>query len=111
MLWKGFQRPKRLELERETLTDRFGRFYAQPFERGFGTTVGNAIEAATCAPKPCPATTAGGPPASTPQPFATRTVSESYASGQDFYAALGFEEQPEFLSIVVGTWLDNDANR
>jgi DNA-directed RNA polymerase subunit alpha len=43
MLWKGFQRPKRLEFERETLTDRFGRFYAQPFERGFGTTIGNAI--------------------------------------------------------------------
>jgi DNA-directed RNA polymerase subunit alpha len=32
-----------LEFERETLTDRFGRFYAQPFERGFGTTVGNAM--------------------------------------------------------------------
>ncbi|MDO8680588.1 MAG: DNA-directed RNA polymerase subunit alpha [Acidobacteriota bacterium] len=43
MLWKGFQRPKRLEFERETLTNRFGRFYAQPFERGFGTTVGNAL--------------------------------------------------------------------
>jgi DNA-directed RNA polymerase subunit alpha len=43
MLWKGFQRPKRLEFERDTLTDRFGRFYAQPFERGFGTTIGNAI--------------------------------------------------------------------
>jgi DNA-directed RNA polymerase subunit alpha len=43
MLWKGFQRPKRLEFERETLTDRFGRFSAQPFERGFGTTVGNAM--------------------------------------------------------------------
>jgi DNA-directed RNA polymerase subunit alpha len=43
MLWKGFQRPKRLEFERETLTERFGRFYAQPFERGFGTTVGNAM--------------------------------------------------------------------
>ena len=43
MLWKGFQRPKRLEVERETLTDRFGRFHAQPFERGFGTTVGNAL--------------------------------------------------------------------
>ncbi len=43
MLWKGFQRPKRLEFERETLTDRFGRFSAQPFERGFGTTVGNAV--------------------------------------------------------------------
>src|SRR6188474_1588344 len=43
MLWKNFQRPKRLELERETLTDRFGRFHAQPFERGFGTTIGNAL--------------------------------------------------------------------
>src|SRR5262245_59418857 len=43
MLWKGFQRPKRLDVERDTLTDRFGRFHAQPFERGFGTTVGNAL--------------------------------------------------------------------
>ena len=43
MLWKGFQRPKRLEFDAETLTDRFGRFYAQPFERGFGTTIGNAL--------------------------------------------------------------------
>src|SRR6187399_3214470 len=43
MLWRGFQRPKRLEFERDTLTDRFGRFYAQPFERGFGTTIGNAL--------------------------------------------------------------------
>jgi DNA-directed RNA polymerase subunit alpha len=43
MLWKGFQKPKRLEAERETLTDSFGRFFAQPFERGFATTVGNAL--------------------------------------------------------------------
>ena len=43
MLWKSFQRPKRLEYEADTLTDRFGRFHAQPFERGFGTTVGNAL--------------------------------------------------------------------
>lgn len=43
MLWKGFQRPKRLECDADTLTDRFGRFYAQPFERGFGTTIGNAL--------------------------------------------------------------------
>ena len=43
MLWKGFQRPKRLEFDRETLNDRFGQFYAQPFERGFGTTIGNAM--------------------------------------------------------------------
>jgi DNA-directed RNA polymerase subunit alpha len=43
MLWKGFQKPKRLETETETLTDTFGRFTAQPFERGFATTVGNAL--------------------------------------------------------------------
>jgi DNA-directed RNA polymerase subunit alpha len=43
MLWKGFQKPKRLEVDRETLTDTYGRFYAQPFERGFGTTIGNAL--------------------------------------------------------------------
>ncbi|MBI2679259.1 MAG: DNA-directed RNA polymerase subunit alpha [Candidatus Koribacter versatilis] len=43
MLWKGFQKPKRLATDTETLTDRYGRFWAQPFERGFGTTVGNAL--------------------------------------------------------------------
>src|SRR4026209_1217451 len=43
VLERGVRRPKRREFERETLTERFGRFYAQPFERGFGTTVGNAL--------------------------------------------------------------------
>ena len=43
MLWKGFQKPKRLEVDRDTLTDHYGRFTAQPFERGFATTVGNAL--------------------------------------------------------------------
>src|SRR5574337_230626 len=43
MLWKGFQKPKRLAADVETLTDRYGRFTAQPFERGFGTTIGNAL--------------------------------------------------------------------
>ena len=28
-----------------------------------------------------------------------------------FYATLGFRPQPQFLSAVVGTWLDNEANR
>src|SRR5713226_8321710 len=42
-LWKGFQKPKRLDVESETLTGTYGKFYAQPFERGFGTTVGNAM--------------------------------------------------------------------
>jgi DNA-directed RNA polymerase subunit alpha len=43
MLWKGFQKPKRLEIDRDSLTDTYGRFFAQPFERGFATTVGNAL--------------------------------------------------------------------
>jgi DNA-directed RNA polymerase subunit alpha len=45
MLWKGFQKPKRLEVDKDekTQTETFGRFTAQPFERGFGTTVGNAL--------------------------------------------------------------------
>ncbi len=43
MLWRGFQKPKRLAADTETLTDKFGKFSAQPFERGFGTTIGNAL--------------------------------------------------------------------
>ena len=39
----GFQKPKRLACENETLTSRYGKFYAQPFERGFGTTIGNCL--------------------------------------------------------------------
>ena len=42
-LWKGFQKPKRLEADLETLSNTFGKFFAQPFERGFGTTIGNAL--------------------------------------------------------------------
>ncbi len=43
MLWKGFQKPKRLEVDREVQAENYGRFTAQPFERGFATTVGNAL--------------------------------------------------------------------
>ncbi|MBI3940584.1 MAG: DNA-directed RNA polymerase subunit alpha [Acidobacteria bacterium] len=40
---KGFQKPRRLACELETLTGTYGHFYAQPFERGYGTTIGNAL--------------------------------------------------------------------
>lgn len=43
MQWKGFQKPKRLEINKDTLTNTYGQFWAQPFERGWGTTVGNAL--------------------------------------------------------------------
>src|SRR5437867_11370448 len=44
MLWKGFQKPKRLiSLSDPAPTDQYAQFSAQPFERGFGTTIGNAL--------------------------------------------------------------------
>jgi len=42
-MFKGFQKPKRLVANTESLTDRYGMFSAQPFERGFGTTIGNGL--------------------------------------------------------------------
>lgn len=43
MIETGFQRPKYLECDYDTLTETYGRFSAQPFERGFGITIGNAL--------------------------------------------------------------------
>lgn len=45
-MWTGFQKPKRLSYDPETMTERYGKFYAQPFERGFGTTIGNSLRRA-----------------------------------------------------------------
>jgi DNA-directed RNA polymerase subunit alpha len=42
-MFKGFQKPKRLVANTETLNERYGSFAAQPFERGFGTTIGNSL--------------------------------------------------------------------
>ena len=43
MIETGFQRPKYLDCDYDSLTETYGRFSAQPFERGFGITVGNAL--------------------------------------------------------------------
>ena len=43
MKLKGFQIPKKLEFEAESLTNTYGKFSAEPFERGFGTTIGNSL--------------------------------------------------------------------
>src|SRR6476619_3298312 len=45
-LWTGFQKPKRLVPDTETLTETYGKFSAHPFERGFGTTIGNSLRRA-----------------------------------------------------------------
>lgn len=46
MIWYQFQRPTVVEVDEETQTDSYTRFVAQPFERGWGTTVGNALRRA-----------------------------------------------------------------
>ena len=43
MCGKASRDPRVLECDQDTLTDQYGRFHAQPFERGFGTTIGNAL--------------------------------------------------------------------
>ncbi|MBI2087573.1 MAG: DNA-directed RNA polymerase subunit alpha [Deltaproteobacteria bacterium] len=41
--WTDLIKPKRLEVDEKSLTATYGKFYAEPFERGFGQTVGNSI--------------------------------------------------------------------
>jgi DNA-directed RNA polymerase subunit alpha len=40
---KDFQIPKKLDFETSEITNTYGKFFAEPFERGFGTTVGNSL--------------------------------------------------------------------
>jgi len=40
---KGFQLPDKIRFDEETLTDTYGKLIAEPFERGFGTTMGNSL--------------------------------------------------------------------
>jgi DNA-directed RNA polymerase subunit alpha len=42
-VFRGFQKPKRLVANTDSLTERYGMFWAQPFERGFGTTIGSGL--------------------------------------------------------------------
>jgi DNA-directed RNA polymerase subunit alpha len=41
--WRGFELPTRVERDTIVSSDRYGRFYIEPFERGFGTTIGNSL--------------------------------------------------------------------
>ncbi len=41
--WRGLELPSRVEVERETLTGTYGKFWAEPFERGFGNSIGNSL--------------------------------------------------------------------
>ena len=41
--WRGLELPSRVVPDQDTLTDTYGLFIAEPFERGFGTTIGNSL--------------------------------------------------------------------
>ncbi len=41
--WRGLELPVQVRVDRETLTDSYGEFVAEPFERGFGHSVGNSL--------------------------------------------------------------------
>jgi len=41
--WRDFQLPKRLECDESTYTNTYGKFFAAPFERGYGVTIGNSL--------------------------------------------------------------------
>ncbi|HMK44889.1 MAG TPA: DNA-directed RNA polymerase subunit alpha [Dissulfurispiraceae bacterium] len=40
---KGFQIPKKINFDADTLTDSYGKLVVEPLERGFGTTIGNSL--------------------------------------------------------------------
>lgn len=41
--WRGLELPTRVERDTTISTDKYGRFFIEPFERGFGTTIGNGL--------------------------------------------------------------------
>lgn len=41
--WRDFQMPKRLECDEQSYTNTYGKFVAEPFERGYGVTLGNSL--------------------------------------------------------------------
>ncbi len=41
--WRGLELPTRVEKDTRSSTDKYGRFFIEPFERGFGTTIGNSL--------------------------------------------------------------------
>jgi DNA-directed RNA polymerase subunit alpha len=41
--WRNFELPSRVQMDESTATDTFGKFMVEPFERGFGTTIGNGL--------------------------------------------------------------------
>ena len=43
MRWRNLELPTRVTVDRDTLSDVYGKFIVEPFERGFGHTIGNGL--------------------------------------------------------------------
>lgn len=43
VVWKDFEMPSKVECDEATYTATYGKFIAEPFERGYGTTIGNSL--------------------------------------------------------------------
>src|SRR3990170_3245332 len=41
--WRDLIKPKKIEVDKDTLTNTYGKFVAEPLERGFGITIGNSL--------------------------------------------------------------------
>jgi DNA-directed RNA polymerase subunit alpha len=41
--WRNFELPSKVRLDADTASERYGKFFVEPFERGFGTTIGNGL--------------------------------------------------------------------
>jgi len=41
--WRGLELPTRIERDKDVSAETYGKFYIEPFERGFGTTIGNSL--------------------------------------------------------------------
>ncbi|MHC4781537.1 MAG: DNA-directed RNA polymerase subunit alpha, partial [Planctomycetota bacterium] len=43
IIWRGLELPTRVERDEQISTENYGRFEIEPFQRGFGTTIGNGL--------------------------------------------------------------------
>src|SRR5207245_11217691 len=51
--WRELIKPRGLSVDQESLTDTYGKFVAEPLERGFGITLGNALRRVPLSSVPC----------------------------------------------------------
>src|SRR5262245_38657680 len=55
--WRGFELPSIVNCDASTLTGTYGKFIAEPFERGFGVTIGNGLRRVLLSSRECSSVT------------------------------------------------------